>query len=483
VNSKQSVWHNLFTQTHRKEMRKKGGEASTFQELDPKVHSVILSFCDARALIHLLQVSKGWRRLAANQQLWRPLIEHDFPYAFPEVAPLEENKEMVDLEGNTKFVQSYPWVAEYARKAKSIRILKTETDKAQNLNQWYNDRQDLFCLGKMWFSNSHAGGVILPLFLFTVLLAVKMDNPGKYSWAVTFIPWYFFDFMIIAPLVSYWCFYLICPVTFKPTQEGGTFDLWAYRWNFILHSMHLFVPYRDKRATAWRIFNTLCLCMWVGFTITLPIALDGGSTSLLWVSYFLMICSGLYALFISKLIWDRVNTQNEGLYNAGDVGLAITPLWMVPGILVTGILWFIQWNYQSIGSYKNALIPFFISQGLMLCSPVTTNCLVKRVLWRAQQGQRINSEDIFAMTMMTCCILAPLITFEVLLMYHMDSSRFSAVIVFIPLWIMLGIAGCVGTFVFCVYISERSYDFRRIPDAFQEIPGGHAVFPINRGGW
>jgi hypothetical protein len=275
---------------------------------DPRLHSTILSFCDARTLVKLIEVSKFWRRLACSQPLWKYLDEKDFPYLVINVLPNEEKVEK-DLEAgnNATTIKSFPWVEAYSNKVKNIRILRKETDQALALYNQYQTCKPLTQFGKSLFINGQAGGVILPLFLFTVLLAVKMDKPEQFSWLVTFIPFYIFDVLIIAPIISYWSFYLACPLFFKPGEENGIHDEHPYKWHFIFQSFHNYVPMRHRYATAFRIVNTLGLCSWVAFTVTFPIGMDRQSEILINASLALMILSGIYGLFICKLIWGAVN--------------------------------------------------------------------------------------------------------------------------------------------------------------------------------
>jgi hypothetical protein len=459
-------------------------DTSLFNELDPKVHSVILSFCDAKTMIQLLGVSKAWRRLAASRQFWKFLLERDL---FTNVKPpnFEEKKdqELQDLEAgaNKTTIQHYPLIDEYRNNVEEIRLSREQMRKATALDAKYRRMGKLFFFGRAMFLNSHAASVILPLFLFTVLLAVKMDKPEIYSWVVTFIPFYIFDFLIFGPIVSYWLFQLFCPVMFIPAGEGGEFNQWVFRWNFILKSFQYF-PHKHKWATAWKVFNSLCLLLWVGFTITFPLGLDLHSGLLINVSFVLMILSGLYALFISKLIWDAVNDREKGLHDIYECSFSISPLSMVPGILISGILWFMRWRLQGHSSYTVCLIPMFISNVIMLLSPFWPKCFIRCIPWRVENFQEFRIYETPTPLLASCCLVVPFIVFEVLLLHHMDKYQFTAVVVFIPLWILLGIAGCIGSLVCFGYICEKSYELDVLPNAFAKFPQRKNV-PYNMAGW
>jgi hypothetical protein len=438
--------------------------------LDLAVHMNILSFCNAKILIQFLRVSKYWRKIASTPEFWKLLLSLDFPQQFDHNEILRDEREIE--------LKEMDHVQEYLAKAKVIRIIRKRFHEGRKRELWYIKNEKAFIAGKVILSNAHGLLLILPLFIFTVLLAVKMDRPGSFNWVTTFVPFYIFDFLISVPTITYWIFYLRCPETFRTFLTRGNFEPFYHRWNLLFTSFHLVVDAEHRLALIWRIFNTLCLSLWIAFTVILPIGLGQGSESLIYASFVLMILSGVYGMFIVRLTWRTILNPQD--YNETELlGFMTSVLSMAPTMFLSAILWFLQWKFNVIGSYTNALIPFFISNAIMLFSPLSITILLKILPpWRPanqDQPRPLNFENGMLLFVATLFIVVPLIIFEVLLLLHMEQSRFSFTVVFIPLWILLGITGILGWAIFIPYIKTKMYIFKILPNAYFDLPDGHKM--------
>eukprot|EP00475_Leptophrys_vorax_P006387 TRINITY_DN1394_c0_g7_i1.p1 TRINITY_DN1394_c0_g7~~TRINITY_DN1394_c0_g7_i1.p1 ORF type:complete len:410 (+),score=86.92 TRINITY_DN1394_c0_g7_i1:165-1232(+) len=304
-----------------------------------------------------------------------------------------------------------------------------------------------------------------PLLIFSVVLAVKMDFPERYSWMATFSPLWIFDFLMLVPMITYWIVFMSCRMLF--IYKGNYhYPRWKTRWNFIYGSMS-FVKHDSRWAILWRLFNTFCLCLWMIFTFLFPIALDSGDNLKVNFSFVVFICSGCYGLFIMFLVFResriRQRWDNDVGDNDSDVvnfTTSITFLSMVPAAFITAIMWFVQWRFSLIGSYTCAMIPMFISNALFVCGCLTPH--VFRKFWIFNDFA--TTGEICVVGIGACIIISPFITFEVLLLYHMDQLRFLSVIVFIPLWFALLVLCCGGCFICCLDADDSKYDVQLPPD-------------------
>eukprot|EP00475_Leptophrys_vorax_P024391 TRINITY_DN3365_c0_g1_i2.p1 TRINITY_DN3365_c0_g1~~TRINITY_DN3365_c0_g1_i2.p1 ORF type:complete len:168 (-),score=33.74 TRINITY_DN3365_c0_g1_i2:91-594(-) len=144
---------------------------------------------------------------------------------------------------------------------------------------------------------------------------------------------------------------------------------------------------------------------------------------------------------------------------------AIAFVSMFPSALLSAILWFVQSRFSALGSYTLAMVPVFISNAhfvFMACMPT----VYKRFWIFFDHLPRVEEE--LLMGLASCCFVSPFVTFEILLLYHMDKFRFLFVIIFIPLWVWLCLFCVFGCYICFASYGDTERQFAQIPPEEEE---------------
>jgi hypothetical protein len=198
----------------------------------------------------------------------------------------------------------------------------------------------------------------------------------------------------------------------------------------------------------WRLFNTICLLSFSTFSFVLPIGLENGDSLLIDVSFALLLCVGLYGMLVIKLVYGEAviidNGQDDGMVDDSVpvYTFLVTLLSVFPAMLLTSILWYIEWRFHLLGSFAVALIPMFLSNAMFMFACGTP--FIFKLLRLFPDAGFVDGFAVFWTGVGGICIISPLFIFEILLIYHMDKIRFVFVIVFILL------CGC-----FCVFLDVQ----------------------------
>jgi hypothetical protein len=467
---------------HPKTMRSPRHEdKSALGQLDPVLILKVLSFCEDKDLARVLAVSKFWRGFAADKQLWAELAARAFVGDEAKLpTKFDEDNQGEDLEAGMlsttktkRGVKQYPWVKGYAKKTVEKRDQKKRNEEKQKIINSLQGKSGRLCCLKTITSSGWTPFYWMPLLLFSVTIAVKLDFPERYNWYAAFSPLWIFSIWMIIPIVAYWIITLSCPILYV-YQPAYRYPRWRTRFNFIWTSME-WVKRDTKHALVWRFFNSLCLLLFPVFTFLLPAGLEKGDNALIDSSFAFLMLAGCYGMFVMRIVFKEAKTMDNWQDDVGRedndiilLTLIITMLSFFPALFLTTILWYIQWRFHVLGSFTIALIPMFISNAMFMFACITPYVLRRMFLF--QNGGFIDGVEAGFGGLAGFCFISPFFIFEVLLVYHFEKMKYMYVIVFIPLWIVLCIFGSMGCLVTGLMLTDDNWEMRQLPVVEQPQP-------------
>jgi hypothetical protein len=431
------------------------------ESFDPKLCLYLLSFLDDKTLGNFLCLSKKWRRLAGSVDLWEPHFRNIRP-GYGYISHPEEK------DGNLKVgsVQRIHFIPAYAKEIEKFKK-RQERAKVRNVfTSWVEQHECLFLFALSATSSGWSPLYWLPVFVFSILLPLKMDSPGRFSWLVTFSPLWAFDFLLLSSLISYWGVSLCCPQIYVPGRVRNwnmDYAVWKTRFNLIWNSMEI-VPRRSFFAVLWRLVNSMFLLLFICFTISFPISVDLGIGLTINQNLLLLLGAGAYCTcVIAPLSIREFATQDVGDMVGGfaplhDAAFFGTMFSVVPGLALTALMFYLKLVKGMQYSFVIAMIPMFTSH----CAIVCMSCIGGTVKSCCHRYLYVfySLDSIFCLTLLGIGAISPVIVFEVLLLYHLEAQRFSYVIAFIPMWILTCCLCCAGCAFSLDYFDRNKWNFQ-----------------------
>eukprot|EP00475_Leptophrys_vorax_P032117 TRINITY_DN4924_c1_g1_i2.p1 TRINITY_DN4924_c1_g1~~TRINITY_DN4924_c1_g1_i2.p1 ORF type:complete len:407 (+),score=67.81 TRINITY_DN4924_c1_g1_i2:1021-2241(+) len=381
----------------------------------------------------LMCASKRWRNLASEQQLWEILSKR-------ESSRLTKAEHHVAHHSNANLawrfrilnggdvVLYHPWRLSYIAVMDYRKRIQDRQELHRNHRRVFNSCRslgyfmELSLLGEwnvLWFW--------VTFFIFVVLLPVKLDSPSKFSWWVTFTPLFIYDFALMFSICSYWFMFFHRVVPLK--REYGMDEL-----NLVLTTMTLTGSFRRKFRFQAKILNTCWLMLWMLLTFLVPLLLENNN-------YIIKIVVGMVSTSLSAtgiFYWAKyfklkffaylVDTNGvEKLFPVGFLSILFS--------FLTIILWMIHFWTKALGSYANVMIFMFFSDVIILVSPVAIYVYLRKIrsLFAGVPSWIWSSVLVVIFGLLQ-------LSFHVLLVLHIDHLKFTAVVVFIPVWIQFYLA-------------------------------------------
>jgi hypothetical protein len=440
----------------------------SLDDLGPEIRAQIVTFVDDfRVLASLLRVNHGWRRAAADPAAWlqmgkkfldgKTLAELNSDPEEWKIESASAPKNTTDLEQGSRRLKlmKYPWIYSFKQKIEAFLEFEKQNKNWRKQKSFLLKYPAVLAIGRALISSGWQFAMYPSLFIFSVLLAVKMDSPGKFSWYSVFAPLWIYQLAVLMTVASFFGMRFVYPLSLdntydafmrEPQESDETSNISC---NLLFVSLEVLHKTFKGRAI-FQIQTLIGILSWIVLCILLPVHLQGDlfvSSSMFLALIIICLLFPLSLVPASFYKCKRYTSWDHGSFDP-DVPRFLV-IWSI-GAFITALLWYSKINNSGIGSFAACLIPLFISQFIAGMSIIISD---------------FDEFRKFISTFFIWVLIILMTIFEALLVVHLDQGKFSFVEAFIPLWIALGPLGLLGLYLLMLLIfnsdlTEQYYGFQ-----------------------
>lgn len=386
-------------------------------ELVIRIHS----YLDVPTIGHTAQICSRFNEIAQDVPLWRDLSGGKW-----------------DLKKGAGAAQTVT-KSYYVRKFKSFRReVKLQEELALQRRMRERREEDIYksSLGLLWclFGRPYEWICTIAIILFTIFVALRLDQTILWSWALVFIPMLIICYqMFFAPLVyDLLRSYLNCD--FEDELAPDKFMRPIFFFLFFLMPLQ-----NGKLINRILVFSPICSIL--AFVVLLLLRLAGHSIAW-WTVILPLFLFSIYLTILPLIVREPVWRDSKWLDHV---------LPAIGGALFLLFVLFLALKLEKddIMSWYVVMAPLFVMKGLfvVVCLLLTFFSLFGCSMWledRSRWPSDTGSYCIVA-SAVSVMVLGPLLAFEILVAQYLEQERFTSFsLIFVPLFLLegFGVCGC-----------------------------------------